>query len=360
MELDPDKYDYGSFEVRNLGESREWSLLVREPVLEPDLPIIDCHHHFYVREDGNYMLPELSDDIGSGTNMRATVYVECGAHYWKDGPVSERPVGETEFVAQLAEGAVSAGISNSCNVCAGIVGFADLMLGDRVKPVLERHLEKANGRFRGIRNRVTWNPYGIGMKNRNFTEGMLLAPHFQEGFARLKEFGLTYDNWQYHTQLGELYALARKFPDVPIVVNHIGGVIGVGPYAEKRTEVIDQWQKGMRDLATLDNVFMKVGGLGVVVFGYKFPFRPVPPTSAELARAWRPAVDFCIQTFGPDRCMFESNFPADQQSCNYTAIWNAFKIITADLSASERLDLFHNTANRIYRLASSVPAASAA
>lgn len=350
MLVDAQTYDYGGLEVRGLGASRDWSLSATEPAIGPDIPIVDAHHHFYSRDDGTYMLPEFLRDLRSGHDVRATVFVECGASYRRELPAAEQPLGETEFAVRMGQEAERLVPASECAVCAGIVGFADLMLGDRVRPVLEQHIERGAGRFRGIRNRVTWDAHGVGMHNRPYTAGMLMRPSFREGFAHLARLGLSYDAWQYHTQLDELADLARQFPDTPIIVNHIGAPLGVGPYATRRAEVLEAWRRSMKALAGLENVVVKIGGLGIVIFGFGFPFRPAPPGSAEMAQAWRPLVEFCIETFGPRRCILESNFPADQQSCNYVALWNAFKRLTASLSPDERRDLFHDNARRIYRL----------
>jgi L-fuconolactonase len=343
-------YDYGDLEVRNLGQSRLWSLSATEAAIGTDIPIIDAHHHFYARADGTYMLPEFVRDLRSGHDVRATVFVECGVHYSADRPVAERPVGETEFAVRMGREAERLIPADACNVCAGIVGHADLLLGDRVRPVLELHVERGAGRFRGIRNRVTWDKHGIGMHNRPYTAGMLTRTEFREGFAHLRELGLTYDAWQFHTQLDELADLARRFPDTVIVINHVGAPLGVGPYAARRAEVLAEWRRSMRALAALENVVVKIGGMGIVIFGFGFPFRATPPGSAEMAEAWRPLFEFCVEAFGPRRCILESNFPADQQSGNYVAIWNAFKRLAAPLSSDERGALFHDTAARVYRL----------
>lgn len=347
---DPATYDYSDLEVRTLGESRAWSLSATEAAIEPEIPIIDAHHHFYSRDDGRYMLPEFVKDLRSGHDVRATVFVECGVHYRDDLPPAERPVGETEFAVRMGEDAERLIAPEACRVCAGIVGFADLQLGDAVRPVLEKHIERGAGRFRGIRNRVTWDRHGVGMHNRPFTEGMLTRPAFRQGFAHLAPLGLSFDAWQYHTQLDELEAVARQFPDTQIVVNHIGAPLGVGPYAAQRAEVIAAWKKSMRALAALDNVVVKIGGMGIVIFGFGFPFREGPPGSVEMADAWRSHFDFVLETFGPHRCILESNFPADQQSFNYVAVWNAFKKLTKRLSPDERRAMFHDNALRTYRL----------
>jgi L-fuconolactonase len=349
---DPDTYDYGDLEVRNLGDSRAWSLLETETAIEPQIPIVDAHHHFYLREDGSYMLPELVKDIRSGHDIRATVFVECGVHYRKDAPIGEAPLGETEFAVRMGQDAEKLIAPGECRVCSGIVGFADLMLGDKVRPVLEQHVELGAGRFRGIRNRVTWDRHGVGMHNRPFTEGMLNRPEFRKGFAHLGALGLSFDAWQYHTQLDELVSVARQFPDTRIVVNHIGAPLGVGPYAARQSEVIAAWQASLKALAALDNVVVKIGGLGIVIFGFGFPFRATPPNSVEMSQAWRSHFDFVLESFGPYRCILESNFPADQQSFNYVAVWNAFKRLTRDLSADERRAMFHDNAVRVYRLES--------
>jgi L-fuconolactonase len=86
--------------------------------------------------------------------------------------------------------------------------------------------------------------------------------------------------------------------------------------------------------------------------GFGWSEQTTPPTSAELVEATAPYYLYCIEHFGPDRCMFESNFPVDKLSYGYTVVWNSFKRMTMDFSAAERSALFHDTATRVYRLES--------
>jgi len=170
------------------------------------------------------------------------------------------------------------------------------------------------------------------------------------GFARLAPLGLSFDAWMYHTQLSELVDLARAFPDTPIVLDHVGGAIGLGPYAGKRDEVFAEWSARIRELAACPNVHIKLGGLGMRMFGFTVHTGELPPSSEELAAEWRPYIETCITAFGPKRAMFESNFPVDKGSCGYAALWNAFKRIATDCSATEKAALFAGTATKFYRL----------
>ena len=320
-----------------------------EDPLDPELPICDAHHHLWERGGGErYLLADLIEDIGSGHNVVATVAVECRAMYRKVGPEAKRPVGETEFLESVAtQAAATPGIAAA--VASAIVGFADLSLGDDVAAVLEAHMAASPGRFRGIRHSTTWD--GSGALRNEAPPGLLSASSFRRGVASLKPRSLSYDAWLYHPQLGELADLARAFPDVSIILNHMGAPLGVGPYAGKRVEVFQAWREGIRRVAACPNVTVKLGGLGSERSGFDWHARDVKPSSRELAAELGPYIEFCIESFGPDRCMFESNFPVEKRSNSYLVVWNAFKRITANCSKSERAALFHGTAMRIYRLA---------
>lgn len=335
---------------RHIAARPEWLALRREDILEPELAIIDPHHHLWDREGAHYLLPELLDDIGSGHKIVSTVFMECKSMYRQGGDPDLAPVGEVEFVSGIAAMSASGGYG-PMRICEGIVGHADLMLGSGARRVLEALVAAGGSRFRGIRASTVWHadPAARG-SSLNTSEGLLRNPRLREGFACLAPLGLTFDAWMYHTQLGELVELARQFPDAIIVLNHVGGAIGIGPYAGKRDEVFAAWQAQIRALAECPNVSIKLGGLGMRLFGFAFHEAAMPPSSQELAQAWRPYIEACIAAFGPSRCMFESNFPVDKGSCSYAALWNAFKRITLDYSADEKAALYRLTAARVYRL----------
>ena len=324
----------------------DWISLTHEDPLEPALPIIDTHHHFWDRNGDRYLLDELAADVAAH-NVRQTVFVECSSMYRAGGPQEFRAVGETEFVQGLA--AVSAsGRYGDLRAAAGIVGWADLRLGDRVAPVLEAHIAAAPQRFRGIRHRLA----RADLTDPSRTPQPELAgdPDFRRGFAQLRVYGLTFEAWLYHPQVTHLVDLARSFPDTTIILNHLGGPIGVGPFAGRRDEIFEGWKRDIAELARCPNVVAKVGGIQMAVNGYGWHTHERPPTSDELLAANRDWYLHTIEQFGPERCMFESNFPVDRLSCSYTVLWNQFKKLTSGFSPSERAAMFHDTALRIYRL----------
>jgi len=301
------------------------------------------------RPGSRYLLEELIQDVEGGHNIAQTVFVECRSMYRKDGLEEMKPVGETEFVQGIAAHSAS-GQYGPTAVAAGIVSFADLTLGSSVTPVLEAHIEASRNRFRGIRHSSAWDPSPEITSYRNPPRGLLLDSRFREGFACLHRYGLSFDAWLYHPQLGELVDLARAFPETTIILDHIGGPLHSGPYAGKRDEVFQAWKQAITALAECPNVFVKLGGLGMPTGGFGWHERPAPPGSAEVAEAMAPYYQFCIEQFGAERCMFESNFPVDRQSYSYTVMWNAFKRIASGCSAEERAFLFRDAAARAYRL----------
>ena len=330
---------------------QDWLDKRREAVLEPDLPIVDPHHHLIDRpESGHYLLPELLADIASGHNVLATVYLEWLSMYRADGPVEMRPVGEIEFANGVAAMCAS-GTYGKPRVCAGIVGHADLALGGRVTGVLEAMIASSGGRFRGIRFISASDPdmaqWGAVLAR---PEGLLRDPKVREGFAQLAPLGLSFDAWVYHPQLGDVVDLARAFPQTPICLNHVGGAIGLGRYKGKRDEVFADWSARIRELAACPNVHVKLGGLGMKMFGFDVHEGALPPSSEQLAALWRPYIETCIDAFGARRAMFESNFPVDKGSYGYGVFWNACKRLAHGASASEKADLFLGTASRFYRL----------
>jgi predicted TIM-barrel fold metal-dependent hydrolase len=344
---------YNGLAYRNDHDLKAW--LAKRPTeaaLEPELPIIDPHHHFWdTLQRGRYFLPELLADIGAGHNIVSTVFLECQSMYRKHGPREMAPVGEVEFVNGIAAMSAS-GTYGPCRVAEAIIGHADLTLGARVRDVLEAQLKAGGGRFRGIRYGVSWDGSEAISKfvSRVVPPHLVREPKFREGFAQLATLGLSFESWQYHPQLPDAVDLARAFPDTTIILNHVGGVLGVGPYSGQRREILSGWRKDIVELAKCPNVNVKLGGIGMTSFGFDFHERAVPPSSEELAEAWRQYVEPCIEAFGVNRCMFESNFPPDKQSCGYTELWNAFKRITAGASAVEKTALYSGTAARVYRL----------
>lgn len=326
----------------------EWLARHSEEVIDPDLPIVDTHQHFYDVQGYSYQLGDYLDDLNSGHNVVATVYVQAYWSYRTNGPESLRVLGETERVLEMAAEAERR--KTGARVCAAIVGYAELKLGAEAEPVLAAQIETGKGRFKGIRYITGRNPYFIASISNPPDFGLMASDAFRAGFALLDKFRLSFDAWLYHPQIGELVDLARAFPQTPIVLNHFGGPLGVGPYRGKRAEVFAEWHAGIKTLATCPNVHMKLGGQGLVLSGFDFNKRSVPPSSGELAGAWGPYILAVIEAFGAKRCMFESNFPPDKNTCSYVTVWNTFKRIVAGASADERRALFHDTAARFYRL----------
>jgi predicted TIM-barrel fold metal-dependent hydrolase len=334
------------------GVDEEWLAQWREEILEPDLPIIDPHHHLWDR-GFRYLLEDYLADIGSGHDIRGSVFVQCDAMYRADGDPDFAPVGETEFVNGVAAMSASGGYG-AARVCAGIVGFAELRLGARVDAVLEAHLRAAGDRFRGIRGRSVWDAdSSIKGSSKDFPPGLLGDPNFREGFARLSRYGLSFDSWLFHPQIPELADLAARFPETTIVLDHVGAPLAVGAYAGRREEVFATWRRNLVELARRPNVVVKLGGLAMHLFGFDVDFsvRAAPASSEELAALWRPYVETCIEIFGVRRCMFESNFPVDKRGASYAVLWNAFKRIVVGASPDEKAALFKGTACRVYRLA---------
>jgi predicted TIM-barrel fold metal-dependent hydrolase len=328
----------------------DWLARRTEEILEPGLPIVDPHHHLWERPGYRYLFPELLADVGSGHNIRATLFEQAGSMYRADGPEELKSLGETEFVCGVAAMSAS-GKYGPTRCIAGMVGYVDLRLGARAKGVLERHIAVSDGRVRGIRNGSTWsddpNLKGFGGAA---PQGLLLDKSFREGFAALAALGLTFDAWVFQTQLGDVIDLARAFPQATIVLNHVGGPVGIGPYAGRRDEAFAVWRDAIKQIASFPNTYVKLGGLGMKMIGFDFAEKPEPPSSQDLAAAWRPYIETSIAAFGPQRGMFESNFPVDKGSCSYQVLWNAFKRIAAGYSADEKTALFSGAAKKAYRL----------
>ncbi len=328
----------------------DWLAQRRENVIDPARPIVDPHHHLWDRGGQRYLIEELAADTASGHDVIATVYVEARSMYRADGPEALRPVGEVEFVNGVAAMSASGGYG-ATKICAGIVGHVNLMLGEGAREVLEAEIAAGQGRFRGIRHSSAWDADpNVAHMYATRPKGLLLDSTFRKGFACLAPLGLSFDAWLFHPQIAELCDLARAFPETRIVLDHCGGPVGIGSYANRREEIFSGWKASIRDVAKCPNVVVKLGGLAMRLLGYDFHQRPLPPSSEEVAAAWRPYIETCIEAFGPDRCMFESNFPPDKGQCSYQVIFNAFKRIAAPYSEAEKTALFSKTATEVYRL----------
>jgi L-fuconolactonase len=327
----------------------EWLAKLTEEVLDPSQPIIDPHHHLWQARPDRYLLEDLVADIRTGHNVLATVFIQCGSAYRTGGPPELQPVGETEFVAAAAR-ECETGRYGALRACVGIVGHADCRLGGRIDAVLEAHIAAGGGRFKGIRHSGTYDPGIAPTAPPGAPPGLYRDPAFRTGFARLHRLGLTFEAWLYHPQLWDLLDLLRAFPDQKVVLNHVGGPLGVGSYAGRRAEVFAQWRAYITELAECRNLYVKLGGLAMNVNGFGYHQQVLPPSSGEMAGAWRPYFEHVIESFGLDRCMFESNFPVDKGMCAYPVLWNAFKRIAAGYSDDEKAALFHRTAQRFYDL----------
>jgi predicted TIM-barrel fold metal-dependent hydrolase len=329
----------------------EWLDLKPEATIEPDLPILDPHHHLWENREPPYGLAAFTADAMSGHDIRATVYIEALTQWYKHGPRHLRPVGETAFAATAGERALQSG---GPHIAAGIVAHGQLTVGDAVQEALEAHAEAGRGRFRGVRANLFWDAdidLGIAMPAKD----LCTTASFRAGFARLAPLGLSCDIFAFYPNLPEIARLAARFPSTPIVLDHCAGPLGCPPYASRPTEMFDEWRTQVRAIAAYENVCIKIGGLGASHFGPLMPLglrkRPAPPGSRELAGLMRPFVEECVAAFGTRRCMFESNFPVDKHDYGYGVFWNALKRLTRDYSASEKSDLFSQTAGRFYRIA---------
>ena len=335
---------------------REWLDQVTEEIVDQDLEIIDPHHHLWpgtpgtdgVSAENRYLLEDLWNDTQSGHNVVKTVFVECGQGYYESGSEAMKPVGETKFVVEVAEEAKQ---DVSKAQIEGIVGHADMMLGESAREVLEAHLEEGKGRFKGIRHGASWDESDeIRNSHSNPIQSIYLDDEFQKGIEQLDALNLTLDAWNYHKQIKELTELAKCFPNLKIVQNHFGGPLGIGPYAGRREEVFSVWQESIAELAERDNVFIKIGGLAMPINGWGWHKRELPANSDEFIESHGRYYLHAIKCFGVERCMFESNFPVDKRSISYPILWNGFKKIVEDFSTEEKEYLFYKTAAEFYSL----------
>jgi L-fuconolactonase len=322
--------------------SDEWRALVDEAVVDPEQRIVDPHHHLWPAGPLPYSLPDLLADLGCGHRVERTVFMECRASYRTDGPPELAPVGETEWVA--GESARSGGL------IAGIVGHTDLRLPN-LDDILDAHTDAGAGLFRGIRDALSRAEPGDGLMIAGGAPvGLFEDPAFRAGVARLGERGLTYDTWHYHYQNPEFLSLARAVPRTTMVLDHFGTPIGVGGYADQRDAIFEAWKRDIAEIADCENVVAKLGGMAMPDNGFGWHVAERPPTSDEFVAAQGRYYHHMIESFGADRCMFESNFPVDRMSLSYRVLWNGLKKLARDYSPAERESLFAGTATRVYRL----------
>lgn len=326
--------------------SDEWLAQVTESIIDADRPIVDPHHHLWDRPRSTYVLEHLWADTGSGHNVIKTVFLECGARYFEDGPEHLKPVGETVFVESIA----SASRQGEGVEIAGIVARADLR-SPQLDELLDAHEDAAQGLFRGIRHAGARDPHPEALRiPGRAPEGLYTSDEFRQGVARLGERGYTYDTWHYHHQNLDFRELATAVPGTTLILDHFGTPLGVGPYADKREEIFAQWRDDMGAIAECPNVFAKLGGLAMPDNGFGWDKRSTPASSDEFVEAQARYYDHTIACFGADRCMFESNFPVDRRSLSYHVLWNGLKKIAAKYSEKEQMAMFCDTASRVYKL----------
>lgn len=319
-----------------------------EPILEPDLPIIDAHHHLLERPGLRYMADDYLADATAGHRVTASVYVELLTRAHAHGPDVLKPLGEVEFANSVGE----ASVTGPCRIAAAIVGHADLRRGAEVAQLLDRCLEAAPGRFRGVRQVTVEHASEAPFRTMTHRppSGVLHSPGFRPAFAELARRHLSFDAAVYSHQLTDLADLADAFADTPIVLNHMGTAMGMEMSETEQVQLFHQWRHALRELARRENVVCKVGGLGLPSWGFGFEQRPQPLGYLELAHRWRPYVETAIEAFGDARCMMESDFPMDGRSCGFVPLWNALKHITRECSRAQKSQLFSGTAARVYRI----------
>lgn len=327
----------------------QWLATTVEEAFEPERPIIDTHHHLWDAPRPRYLLDEFLADADNGHQLEASIYVESRAMYRQQGSDAEKPLGETEFANGIAAMA-SSGAYGRARVCDGIIGFVDLRL-PQAGELLEKHMRIAGPRFKGVRNLSAWHPDPeVSTTSIVYPKDLLRDPDFHRGLGALADLGLVFDAYMFHTQLDDLIELAQAFPQASLVLDHYGTPVGVGPFANQREAVFADWSANMARLAACRNVNVKLGGFAMRVTGFGFDKHDKAPSSDQLVQVWQPYFDRVVSLFGPERCMFESNFPVDKGSCSYTVLWNAYKKLTVNLPDTDRRLLLSETARRVYSL----------
>ncbi|RJG03265.1 amidohydrolase family protein [Noviherbaspirillum sedimenti] len=328
--------------------SKSTAAPMRENIVMPDLPIVDAHIHLWDRIGFDYFAPEFLVDVADGHNVTASIYVECNMRYSDDPRPDFQPIGETEFVLEQAKLAEGSGHDLAC----GILGAVNLPLGADVEPIIDAQIAAGQGRFRGVRFRVAFDTDPVaGYNEIGYPSGSVLDnPAFLDAARCLARKGLVLDLWAFHTQLDDVLRFAEKVPELTIVLDHVGGPLGVGRYASMRKEVFGHWSRGIGSLATAPNVNVKLSGLGISRLGFNFAGGGQAQSSDELVAAWKPYVRTCVEAFGPERSIFGSNFPVDRAAASYRTLLNGFKKMLADIGDVELRAVFAENARRVYRL----------
>ena len=334
--------------------SNDWLAQVREPIIDPAREIIDPHHHLWRnRFSQDYLLDELWADTGAGHKVTKTLFMECRAFYRREGPEHLMALGETEAITDIAKRSQENTEDHAQIV--GIVAHADLTLAgtekDKLIELLDGHSSIAGPLFKGIRH--------AGARDKE-PEALVIAgsapaylygkESFREGLRLLAARGLSYDTWHYHHQNPDYIELANAVPECTMILDHFGTPLGVGRFRGNRDEIFKEWKVEMRELAKCDNVFAKIGGLAMPDNGFGWHLAERPPTSDEFVAAQARYYHHMIECFGPERCMFESNFPVDRLSISYPVLWNGLKKIAAHYTESEQQALFSGTASKVYKL----------
>ena len=329
----------------------DWLAQVKEEIINPELPIIDPHHHLWngdnqLASSFPYLIDNLSEDTNSGHNIVGTIFMECAQGYYQEGEDKYKPIGETEYVMKVIKD--SKKTSNSANII-GIISFADLMLGSKVKDVLNQHILIGEGLFKGIRHAAGWDQSNeIHNSHSNPIKNIYYDPSFRKGAEELIKLNLTFDSWHYHNQISDLSIFAKDYPELTIIHDHFGGPLGVGPYQGKKQEIFKKWKDDISQLSENKNVHSKLGGLAMPVNGWNFHKQDKPATSDQIIEMHYDYYLHAIECFGVDRCMFESNFPVDRRSISYHVLWNAFKKMVSNYSNEDKNKLFFQNAKDIY------------
>lgn len=332
--------------------SNDWLALVKEDVIDADRPIIDPHHHLWrKRFNKDYLLDDLWQDTNSGHNIRQTVFIECRAFYDKEAPSHLQSVGETRTITNIAKQSQQQSDSAQIN---GIVAQVNLMLGEQpdvLRETLQAHQSIAGSLLKGVRHSGARDPRPEDLLIAGQAPAYLYGREdFRKGLRILGELGLSYDTWHYHHQNMDFCDLVESVPETTMILDHFGTPLGVGIYRGSADFIFTQWKQDIRRLSRCPNVYAKLGGLAMPDNGFGWDKRDSPPTSDELVQRQRRYYEYTIECFGPERCMFESNFPVDRLSISYAVLWNAFKKMVGDYSEAEKNAMFFGTAAKVYQL----------
>jgi L-fuconolactonase len=310
---------------------------------ETELTICDPHIHLRTKIPPGpelYSIADLRADLASGGHrVTEVVYIECGQRY--DPELAFASVGETLAAASY---------DPSGELIAGIVPFADLSSGAAISEELDAHIA-ASSRVCGIRHMTHWDPNDLVPTSHVGSRHLLRSDAASEAIEQVTARHLALDLFIYFHQLADVSYLAHCHPDATIVLDHFGAPLGIGEYSgEYYVDVLATWRDSMLEIATFPNVMVKLGGAAMPSMGLGLDLFPQRPTASQVAEVFAPTLLWCIETFGSDRCMFESNFPVDRVGIDYGTLWDAFKLLTQHLPTEERTGLFRRNARTTYRL----------